>query len=94
MALVAGQAVLSTAATMMFQSPAGAAVVTVTSDTASTANAWIGPGTGVTSSNSLVLIPGGSVSYVSYPTSKGAAMYGISGAASASTLSWLISSDG
>ena len=92
MPLVTGQAVVSTASTVLFTMPPGPAVVTVNSGTVSTSTAYIAVGTGAaTSSNGYILDPGRTVTYATYQKSPGGTVNAISGGSSASTLSWIIS---
>ena len=90
MALITGQFTVGTAATVLFTGPPGPAVVTVTSDTASTSTAYLGAGTAVTASNGVPLVPGGAVSWAAYPNSKGSQVSAIT-ASSTATIGWVIS---
>ena len=93
MGLATGQAIASTVATVLFTQPPGPSVVTVTSDTASTSTAYLGSGTAVTSTNGIPLIPGGAISWATYPNSGGSPVSVITTASSAATVGWVISSD-
>ena len=93
MGLVTGQYTASTVATAIFTQPPGPSVVTVTSDTASTATAFLGAGTAVTSSNGVPLVPGGAISWATYTSSAGTPVSVITTGSSAATIGWVISSD-
>jgi hypothetical protein len=93
MGLVTGQYIASTVATVMFTQPPGPSVVTVTSDTASTATAYLGAGTVVTATNGIPLVPGGAISWATYQGSAGGPVAVITTASSAATTGWIISSD-
>jgi hypothetical protein len=92
MALITGQFTAGTTSVILFTQPAGPAVVTVTSGTASTATAWIGAGSAVTSSNGYPLAPGAAVSWAAYAGSRMSPVSAITTASSAATLAWIISS--
>lgn len=92
MALDTGQYVAGTVATVIFYQPSGPSVVTVTSDTASTATAYLGAGTAVTSKNGVPLVSGGAVSWATYQGSQGGPVSVITTGSSAATLGWVISS--
>lgn len=94
MALITGQYTASTVATTIFIQPPGPSVVTITSDTASTATAFLGAGTAVTSTNGVPLVSGGAVSWATYQGSRGGPVSAITTASSAATIGWVISSDG
>lgn len=93
MSLVTGQATATTASTTIFNQPPGPSVVTVTSDTASAATAYVGAGTAVTSANGAPLPAGGSISWATYPNSRGGAVSIVTGSTTA-TIGWVISSSG
>jgi hypothetical protein len=93
MALSTGQYTASTVATAIFIQPPGPSVVTVTSDTASTATAYLGAGTAVTASNGVPLVSGGAISWATYQGSAGGPVSVITTASSAATVGWIISSD-
>ena len=93
MALVTGQYIAGTVATVLFAQPPGPSVVTITSDTASTSTAFLGAGTAVTSTNGVPLIPGGAISWATYPNSGGGPVSVITTASNAATVGWVISSD-
>lgn len=92
MSLVTGQITAGTVATVAFYQPPGPSVITVTSDTASTATAYLGAGTAVTSTSGMPLVSGGAVSWATYQGSKGGPVSVITTASSAATLGWVISS--
>ena len=93
MALITGSlTTLGTVATVLFYEPGGVANVTITSDTASTGTFFVGSGTSVTTSNGTAVVPGGSISWATYPGSAGGKAVSAVGAASACTATWLISS--
>jgi hypothetical protein len=94
MALITGQFTAGTIATTIFTVPPGPAVITVTSDTASTATAFLGAGTTVTSANGVPLVSGGAVSWAAYLGSKGSPVSVITTGSSAATIGWVISSGG
>lgn len=94
MALDTGQYVAGTVATVIFWQPPGPSVVTVTSDTASTATAFLGAGTAVTATSGVPLVSGGAVSWATYPGSRGGPVSVITTGSSAATLGWVISSGG
>ena len=93
MGLITGQYIAGTAATVIFNQPPGSSVVTVTSDTASTATAYLGAGTVVTSTNGVPLVSGGAVSWATYPGSAGGPVSVVTTGSSAATVGWVISSD-
>ena len=93
MGLVTGQSVISTVATVIFTAPPGPSVITVTSSTASTAEAYLGGGTAVTSSNGIPLIPKGTISWAGYPGSSAQQVSAITTGSSAATIGWVISSE-
>ena len=93
MGLITGQYVAGTVATVIFRQPPGPSVVTITSDTASTATAFLGAGTVVTSVNGVPLIPGGAISWATYRSSAGGPVSVITSGSSAATVGWVISTD-
>jgi hypothetical protein len=88
--LITGQVTASTAATFMFNQPPGPSVVTLRSDTASAATAYVSAGSAATSANGLPLPSGLSVSWATYPGSKGVSVYCIT-ASTTATIGWIIS---
>ena len=92
MALITGQVTGTTAATFMFTQPPGTSVVTIRSDTASAATAYLSAGSAATSSNGIPLPAGTSISWATYPGSKGASVYCITSSTTA-TVGWVISTD-
>lgn len=92
MALTTGQVLLSsTAPTQLFIVPAGWASVTIRSSTASTALAFAGPGSAITTLNGAEIPPGGFLYWRQEGPSRGTPIYGVTSSASAATLSWLVS---
>jgi hypothetical protein len=94
MALDTGQYTAGTVATVIFYQPPGPSVVTVTSDTVSTATAYLGAGTVVTTTNGIPLVSGGAVSWATYPGSKGSPVSVVTTGSSVATIGWVISSGG
>lgn len=92
MPLVSGQATIGTVSTVLFYMPPGPAVVTINSGTVSTSTAYIAVGAGSASTvNGYILDPGRALTYATYGKSPGGTVNAIAGA-TATTLSWIISS--
>lgn len=91
MALITGQYTAGTASQVAFMQPPGPCVVTMTSDKASSASAYIGAGATATASNGMPLVPSGTLSWAAYPGSKGGPVSVITTAGSAATVGWIIS---
>lgn len=90
MALITGQVTATTAATFLFSQPPGASVVTVRSDTASAATAYLSAGSAATSANGMPVPAGTSVSWATYQGSRGGSVYCVTGSTTA-TIGWIIS---
>jgi hypothetical protein len=90
-ALITGQYTAGTVSSVVFRMPPGPCVVTVTSDKSSSATAYIGAGSSVTSSTGMPLVPSGAVSWAAYPGSAGVPVSVITTAGSAATVGWIIS---
>jgi hypothetical protein len=90
--LTIGQQIVSTVPTFLFNAPPGWATITVQSGSASTASAYLGFSTALTSSIGYEIPVQQSVSWVGSGLSKaGGSIYGVTTASSAATLSWIIS---
>ena len=91
MALVTGQASVSTVSTILFYVPAGPSVVTINSGTVSASTAYIAMGdkAAATTANSYILDPGRGLTFATYQKSGLGTVNAI--AATSAVVSWLIS---
>jgi hypothetical protein len=83
-----GEATVGTAAALICRVPAGVCNVTLTNNGGTAV--YIGSGTAETSSSGAGIPAGGIVSFYTYPSSTGSALYAL-GAGSPATISWVIS---
>lgn len=88
--LSSGQVTAGTASATLCVVPPGPCLVTLSSDPASAATAYIGAGGAVSSSNGVPLAAGASMTIAGYPAAKGGTLSVVT-AGTTAAVGWLIS---